>query len=38
MLYSPGKPYNYLPPLPPEADIETPVILKAAIEANRLAG
>jgi Fic family protein len=36
MLYSPDKPYNYLPPLPPEAEIETPVTLKAAIEANRL--
>jgi Fic family protein len=35
MSYSPDKPYNYLPPLPPEAAIETPVILKAAIAANR---
>jgi Fic family protein len=36
MSFSPDKPYNYLPPLPPEADIETSVILKAAIEANRV--
>jgi len=35
MSYSPDKPHNYLPPLPPEADIETPVVLKAAIRANR---
>ncbi|TVQ04434.1 MAG: Fic family protein [Balneolaceae bacterium] len=35
MLYSPDKPHNYLPPLPPEADIETPIVLKAAIAANR---
>lgn len=35
MSYSPDKPYNYLPPLPPEADIETPAVLKAAITANR---
>lgn len=35
MSYSPDKPHNYLPPLPPEADIETPVVLKAAIGANR---
>ena len=35
MSYSPDKPYNYLPPLPPEADIETPDVLKAAITANR---
>jgi Fic family protein len=35
MSYSPDKPYNYLPPLPPEAEIETPAVLKAAITANR---
>lgn len=35
MSYSPDKPHNYLPPLPPEADIETPAVLKAAIRANR---
>lgn len=35
MSYSPDKPHNYLPPLPPEADIETLAVLKAAIRANR---
>ncbi len=35
MSYSPDKPHNYLPPLPPEAQIETPAVLKAAITANR---
>ncbi|MCC5907955.1 MAG: Fic family protein [Balneolaceae bacterium] len=35
MSYSPDKPHNYLPPLPPEADIETSAVLKAAIVANR---
>jgi Fic family protein len=35
MSYSPDKPHNDLPPLPPEADIETPAVLKAAIGANR---
>lgn len=30
-----NQPYNILPLLPPEADLETPVILKAAIAANR---
>lgn len=35
MSYSPDKPHNYLSPLPPEADIETPAVLKAAIGANR---
>ena len=30
-----NQPYNILPLLPPEADLETPVILKAAIVANR---
>ena len=35
MSYSPDKPHNYLPPLPPEADIETPAVLKAAIGSNR---
>lgn len=35
MSFSPDKPYNYLPPLPPEPDIETPAVLKAAIAANR---
>jgi len=35
MTFSPDKPYNYLPPLPPETEIETPAVLKAAIAANR---
>lgn len=35
MSNSSDKPYNHLPPLPPEADIETPAVLKAAISANR---
>lgn len=35
MSYSPDKPYNHLPPLPPDADIESPKVLKAAISANR---
>jgi Fic family protein len=35
MSYSPDKPYNHLPPLPPDADIESPKVLKAAIAANR---
>jgi Fic family protein len=35
MSFSPDKPYNYLPPLPPDAEIETPVVLKSAIAANR---
>ena len=30
-----NQPYNILPLLPPKADLETPVILKAAIAANR---
>jgi Fic family protein len=30
-----NQPYNILPLLPPKADLETPVILKAAITANR---
>lgn len=38
MSYSPDKPHNYLPPLPPEADIETPQVLNAAIRANRTLG
>lgn len=35
MSYSPDRPHNFLPPLPPEVDIETPAVLKAAIRANR---
>ncbi len=32
--FSPTQPYNDLPLLPPKADIETKVILKACIEAR----
>jgi Fic family protein len=35
MSFSPDKPYNHLPPLPPDAEIETPAVLKSAIAANR---
>ena len=35
MSNTPDKPYNLLPPLPPEEDLETPAVLKAAISANR---
>src|SRR5690625_4718058 len=35
MDFKPDKPYNDLPTLPPKAGLETPVILKAAISANR---
>jgi len=35
MTFSPDKPYNHLPPLPPDADLETPAILKTAITSNR---
>jgi cell filamentation protein, protein adenylyltransferase len=35
MAYDPKKPYNDLPPLPPQADIETKAILKKAITASR---
>ncbi len=35
MSNNPDKPYNLLPPLPPDADLETPDVLKAAITANR---
>lgn len=38
MSYSSEKPHNYLPPLPPETNIETPAVLKAAIGANRALG
>lgn len=34
MAFDPGKPYNDLPPLPPQADIETRAVLKACIEAR----
>lgn len=32
--FDPGKPYNGLPSLPPKADIETKLILKACIDAR----
>jgi Fic family protein len=35
MSFSPDKPYNHLPPLPPDAEIETPAVLKSAIATNR---
>jgi len=35
MSFNPGKPYNDLPLLPPKAELETPAILKGAINANR---
>ena len=34
MAFDPGKPYNDLPQLPPQADIETRAVLKACIEAR----
>lgn len=36
MPYNFEKPYNDLPPLPPDAELETPPVLKTAIGANRL--
>lgn len=33
--FDPGKPYNNLPLLPPKANLETPEIFKACIEANK---
>jgi Fic family protein len=38
MPYDQNKPYNTLPDLPPEIDLESPAILKATIKANRLLG
>lgn len=35
MLNNPDKPYNDLPPLPPDTELETARVLKAAIAANR---
>lgn len=32
--FSPARPYNDLPPLPPKADLETRAVLKACIEAR----
>lgn len=35
MSFNRDRPYNELPELPPEAELETPAVLKAAIGANR---
>ncbi len=35
MKFDPDKPYNSLPPLPPESGFETKAVLKRAIAANR---
>lgn len=32
--FDPNKPYNALPPLPPDADIETRTILKKCVTAR----
>jgi Fic family protein len=34
--YSSDQPYNELPPLPPPVALDTPVLLRAALKANRL--
>jgi Fic family protein len=34
VIFDPAKPFNDLPPLPPAADVESRVILKACIEAR----
>ncbi len=35
MKFDPDKPFNSLPPLPPESGFETKTVLKKAITANR---
>ena len=35
MHFSPDKPFNDLPDLPPKAELETPVVLKATTRASR---
>lgn len=35
MNFDRNQPYNALPPLPPALTLETPRVLKAAIQANR---
>jgi Fic family protein len=35
MNYNPGTPYNNLPLLPPQAELETKVILRKTISASR---
>ncbi|MBI5274516.1 MAG: Fic family protein [Chlamydiales bacterium] len=37
-IFNPEKPFNELPLLPPDVNLETPRILKACIEANRELG
>ena len=34
MLWNPGKPYNDIPLLPPQVEIETKLVLKHCIEAR----
>ena len=34
MSFNPSRPYNNLPPLPPQKDVETKSVLKASIEAR----
>lgn len=36
MSHNPQQPYNDLPKLPPDAQLETPEVLKSAISANRV--
>ena len=38
MTFDRNKPNNFLPPLPPEIDLENAVLLKKAIQANRYLG
>jgi hypothetical protein len=34
--YSPDRPFNGLPPLPPPKALKTPILFRAALKANRL--
>lgn len=34
-MFNPDNPFNHLPFLPPNVGLETPLILKACIEANK---
>lgn len=36
MKFNRNEPYNHLPFLPPQVDVETPTVLRAAITANRM--
>jgi hypothetical protein len=38
MAFDPAKPYNDLPPLPPNAELETKAVLRKAIAANKGTG